>query len=243
MTSQFAGPARLARAGLVAGAVLGLAAGAHVLGGGVLPGPVAVGALGACLLLTTTALAGRRFTPGALGLGFGAGQLGLHTVLAALAPVGCAPPSAAAESTSAAVLAGGNLGAHAMHLGLGGLGTAASRAASACASGLAAASGLAPSSEAAGLHAAGSLGMLLAHVAATAVTVLLICSGERTLMWLLAWLRPLGPAPRGAGVAPGSRAVLAVRGENHGWRPRSEYLRASPRRGPPRPPAWAYLTA
>ncbi|HEY8717781.1 hypothetical protein [Pengzhenrongella sp.] len=218
MTPTTAGPLRLARAGIVAGAVLGLAAGAHRMGGGSLPGPLAILALGAVLLALTTALAGRRLTTVVLALVLGGGQFALHWIFDALAPMGCAPVAAAGPAPPALAHLGHAAGTM---LTCGGMqrGPAVPQ-----------------SSEVLQAHAAGSPAMLLAHVLATLATVLVIASGERTLWWLLTWLRPLVQAPARPEVRVVVRrglvrlpAVVRAR--------RAVYLRTSPRRGPPRTPA------
>lgn len=85
LTSGPAGPSRgglrVLRAGAVAGSVLALAAGAHVVGGGDLPGPALLLAVVVVLGAVTLLLAGRRFSwPVLTGL-LGGGQLVLHELL------------------------------------------------------------------------------------------------------------------------------------------------------------------
>ena len=98
----------------------------------------------------------------------------------------------------------------------------------------------------AGRHAAGpSWAMLLAHVAATAVSALVLAAGERALWALCGLLAALLPAlPRAVVLI----AVPALRSPDAAPAPRPRravLLRVSPRRGPPpacsRP--WARLAA
>ena len=84
LTSGPAGPSRgvlrLLRAGAVAGTVVALAAGAHLMGGGELPGPVLLLAVVVVLGALTLLLAGRRFSWPVLSALLGGGQLTLHEV-------------------------------------------------------------------------------------------------------------------------------------------------------------------
>jgi hypothetical protein len=66
------------RAGGVAGAVLALAAGAHLAGGGELPGPALLLAVAVVLGALTLLLAGRRFSWPVLSGLLGGGQVALH---------------------------------------------------------------------------------------------------------------------------------------------------------------------
>ena len=210
MTSASVGPLRLVRALVVAGAVVGLAVGAHRLGGGVLPDPFVVLALGALGLSVTSVLADRKFTVPVLTVVLGAGQVALHAALTWLAPVGC--------------MAGGvEVGSHlsSAHLGHGGGAMSLT-----CASGV-----VMPA------HAdmALSPAMVGAHVAATAVTVLVIASVERALWWLLTWLRPRAAVADGVDV-PVVQHPIVVPGRVEARRRRTGYwhLWAPPAR-PDRP--------
>ena len=69
---------RLARGAAVASTVVGLAAGAHLLAGGVLPGPWLLLALTALVLCSSLLLAARRMSAPVLLAVLGAGQFGLH---------------------------------------------------------------------------------------------------------------------------------------------------------------------
>ena len=84
LTSGAAAPSRgvlrVLRAGAVAGVVVGLAAGAHLMGGGELPGPALLLAVVVVLGAVTLLLAGRRFSWPVLGGLLGSGQLVLHEV-------------------------------------------------------------------------------------------------------------------------------------------------------------------
>lgn len=88
-------PLRYLRAAGVTAVMLALAAGAHVVGGGVLPASWLVVALGALLLVPVTALSGRRLTlPGLLALAT-VSQISLHGAFTSLTPLrGCAPTTA-----------------------------------------------------------------------------------------------------------------------------------------------------
>ncbi|NAZ73823.1 hypothetical protein GTQ99_00050 [Kineococcus sp. T13] len=77
------GALRVLRAGALAATVVGLAAVAHVAAGGLLPGPLVLGAVGVLALSACLALAGRRFGARTVVLLLGGGQLLLHEVLAA----------------------------------------------------------------------------------------------------------------------------------------------------------------
>ena len=195
------------RAVVVAGVVLGLGIGAHRLGGGALPGARSILALGALASAVTSALAGRRFTVPVLTFVLGAGQVVLHWALMWLAPVACVSGAAPGRvlATSVAMVHGG-----------GAMGPVCAPTAVMSA------------------HATMSVSpaMVAAHVAATAVSVLVISVGERALWWLLAWLRPLVETPASVDVHAVRRPALPV-GRVSLWRRRSGYLRSSPRRGPP----------
>ena len=69
---------RLARGAAVASTVVGLAAGAHLAAGGLLPGPWLLLALTCLVLCATLLLAARRMSAPVLLAVLGAGQLGLH---------------------------------------------------------------------------------------------------------------------------------------------------------------------
>lgn len=93
LTSGPAGPSRGLlrglRAGAVAASVVGLAAGAHLAGGGELPGPGLLLAVVVVLAAVTLLLAGRRFTWPVLAGLLGTGQFVLHEVFEQ-----CSGPSA-----------------------------------------------------------------------------------------------------------------------------------------------------
>jgi hypothetical protein len=210
--SLSAGPLRLVRAGLVAGTVLGLAVGAHAAGGGVLPGPPVILALGALVLAVTSSLAGRRFTVCVLALVLGGGQLALHGLLTILAPVGRITLGAAGASRASAAHLG-----HAMPANGASLGPHVTAPATAMAHAL----------------MVDSPAMLLAHAVATGVAVLLIASGERAAWWLLVWLRPLAALP----ARPDDHLTvrhMVLGAPAAAGRLRAMYLCTSPRRGPPR---------
>ena len=207
MAPASVGLLRLVRAVVVAGAVLGLGIGVPRLGGGAPPGARSTLALGVLVLVVTSALAGRRFTVPVLAVVLGAGQVVLHWALMWLAPVACvsgAAPGPLLAPSVPMVHGGGSMVPVCM--------PAAVMSA----------------------HATMSVSpaMVAAHVAATAVSVLVISVGERALWWLLAWLRPLVETPASVDVHAVRRPALPV-GRVSLWRRRSGYLRTSPRRGPP----------
>jgi hypothetical protein len=80
---------RLCRAGVVAGATVFLAAGAHVAGGGALPDPLIVAAILALVLVPAMALSGRRISAAGMLAMLGSGQFALHGAFEALS--GSAP--------------------------------------------------------------------------------------------------------------------------------------------------------
>jgi hypothetical protein len=94
MRAQF----RLARAAVVGGTTVFLAAAAHVVGGGALPDPLVVVGILVLTLVPTIALAGRKISAvGMLGM-LGAGQLGLHVSFDALSvSAASAPPPSASH--------------------------------------------------------------------------------------------------------------------------------------------------
>lgn len=175
MTSPAAGPLRLARALVVGAVVLALAAGAHLMGGGVLPAPTVLALLGGMVLAAAVAVAGRRLSVVELGALLGGGQLALHTAFGLLA-------TSTLCTTSSA---GGAGGAHAHH---GAAATVRCTTTQAAASGATPVDGLLP-----GLGSAPT--MLVLHVLATCATGLVLLHGERTLWWLAVWLRPLVALP------------------------------------------------
>lgn len=89
-----AGVLRSARAGAVAATVLGLAAGAHVAGGGGLPAPFLLSGLAVVVLAVCLLLAGRRFSLPVLTGVLGGGQLALHTVFGV-----CSDPTVTVSAT------------------------------------------------------------------------------------------------------------------------------------------------
>jgi len=85
------GPARLARACVVAVSTVALGMLAHVLGGGAVPPTPVLGALAAVLLAGAVPLSGRRIGPVGAVAFLGVGQLAVHTTLGAVTSMGCAP--------------------------------------------------------------------------------------------------------------------------------------------------------
>ena len=75
---------RLCRAGVVAGATVFLAAGAHLAGGGSLPDPLIVAAILALVLVPAMALSGRKISAASMFGMLGFGQFALHAAFDAL---------------------------------------------------------------------------------------------------------------------------------------------------------------
>lgn len=155
MTPQ-TGSGRIARIGVFSGVALALAAGAHALGGGGLPGATAWTFAVVPVLLTATLLTARRCRPVALVTALGALEGLLHVLFHALpaagGSVGAAPPPSG----------------HGAHLAPGAL--AATPDAGALA----------------GVHDLGlSPGMVVFHVVATLLTAWAMSRGE-AWMWRLA---------------------------------------------------------
>ena len=83
MPAPATGPARLARAFVVATSTLCLALGAHVLGGGQVPRTIVLVPLAAVVLAAALPFAGRRIGAPAAVAVLGVGQLGLHQAFGA----------------------------------------------------------------------------------------------------------------------------------------------------------------
>jgi hypothetical protein len=201
------GGARAARAAVLALVALALGSAAHVVGGGVLPGPVGLVGLflglgGGAALVTS-----RRLRPALLVGWLGAAQAGSHLVLSALAaPSVPAVPSLAGLSGFASQHATGHL-----H----GLSPAALDHAGAVAG---------PS----GLFGHDGAVMLAAHAVATVLTALALARGD-ALWWLL---RSLGPAlPRPSWRLPGPVPALTIGAPTR--RPTRRWPAQPHPRGPP----------
>ncbi len=164
---QHHGPLRLFRSLVFTGAVVGLAAGGHVIGGGTLPAPIITLALTALLMVPVTWLSKRELSfPVLLGL-LGAGQILLHEALSTLSV------SAVCQATAT------GRGSH--HTA-----TSSLHCLPASPAELSAHSG-------AGVD---PLAMLAGHALAVLGTAWLLRQGEAALWQLLAWLRPLAVLPR-----------------------------------------------
>ena len=217
MTTPDRGALRLLRSGVLAVCALGLSAAAHALAGGHLPGTAPLVALAAGAWLACWAVGRWRLSARAVTGLLGAGQVGVHAVLSALAPAAEAghgahrsPPTglealAAAGNAHGTAHAAGHTGA----LWLGG-----------------------PTSA--------DAAMLLAHAAAATAVGLVLARGEAALWDLCAWLTPLAPAHLlllllvlAGQPAPAPRPHHAT---DHLHRPRlrRELTRLHRRRGPPR---------
>ena len=191
---------------LVAGTTLSIAAAAHLLAGGALPGSplawIVVVALTAPLAVWTARrrLTLRRLLPAMVAL-----QLVQHSALELLGTTGT-------TGTAALRLAG-----HAGHdLGPGSLSPATGAASH--------------------LHHAGDGGtatwMLAAHAAAVLVTALLLAAGDRAAQNVLTHLRHVAVLVQGPPALPVPRRAAVVTGRT--WRPRpGDAGRRPPVRGPP----------
>ena len=215
MASPGDGVLRVVRTVAVTAVVVGLAVAAHVAGGGRPPRALEVAGLALGTAYLCAWVVRRRLSLPVLGGVLAAGQWALHHAFDLL-EASCAPVGAGA--------------AHAGHA-----------AAGVSCEPMATGAGLV-----AGPHAAApSWVMLLAHVAATAVTAVVLAAGDRALWALCELLATLLPAlPR----ATAPVAVPARRSPDAAPAPRPRravLLRVSPRRGPPtggsRP--WASLAA
>lgn len=173
-------PFRLLRTTFVGATVLGLAAGAHLLAGGTLPGPLIMAAILALHTLCSSIATKFRLTPPALAALLASSQIVLHQCFETLshgARIAAAPGtgSAAAEAMSHQSM---SAEAHASAM----LAQATSLAAP----------GLAHLGHAHLGHAGAMSGwMWAAHAAATLAAAGLLAYGENALWSLANWLRPL----------------------------------------------------
>lgn len=182
------GRVRVARAGVLGGTSLLLATGAHVLGGGSLPGVGVLVVAGVLLGLLAAVLTARRVRLPALLALLGVQQLALHELfgLAAVAPM-CTPTASAPGGQTAF----GGHGGHGAHLVVG-----VDPLASSCA---AATGGMAT------VPGAPAWAMTAAHVVAVLVTAWVLARGE-------AWLwRTVARVVAAAGLAVGRPSLPAPR--------------------------------
>lgn len=199
---------------LVAGTTLSIAAAAHLLAGGALPGaPLAwlvVVALTAPLAVWT---ARRRLTLPRLLPAMVALQLVQHTALSVLGAAGTSPSPLNSPLTSTP---GGAPDGHALHaLGPG---------------------SLAPATGGLHLHHAEDAGttswMLAAHAAAVLLTALLLAAGDRAAVNVAGQLRLVAILVQGPAAPPVGREPAVVVGRT--WRPHpARVRRRTPPRGPP----------
>ncbi|MDQ0632855.1 hypothetical protein QFZ40_000764 [Arthrobacter pascens] len=164
-------PFRFPRAAAVAAAIFGLAAGAHMLSGGSLPGPEISFGLLALVLAPVMILTKIRITAPVMILLLGSSQLILHGAFDALSVDALSVhgmPVHALSGPAGLTPSSGHL--HGVSL-------------------LSPAPLTAPL-EAAQTAASGAL-MLILHAAATVITALVLARGEAALWALAAWLRPL----------------------------------------------------
>jgi hypothetical protein len=213
MASPADGLLRAVRTLAIAAVVVGLAATAHVAGGGEPPRPLAVAGAGFAAAYVFAWASRRRLSVTAIAALLGAGQWALHHVFELLQASACVPPLT---------------GRHAGHA-TEGMAAACTRQAGDAASGVLAAQ-----------HASPAWAMLAAHVAATAATALVLASGERAVWALCGLLAALLPAVPRRVVVPGVPTRQAPAAAPVPRPRRSVLLRVSPRRGPPagatRPP-------
>ncbi|WP_113716737.1 hypothetical protein [Arthrobacter dokdonensis] len=200
-------PFRLLRTGLLGATAFGLAAGAHMLAGGTLPGPGIMTALLSLHVLCFTAATAIHLGLPAMTVLLGASQLVLHKafdVLSAVVPAvpmapGMGHPMSMAGQSAAMVHAAGARGAGVDSM----------------------------------IQADAMSGwMVPAHIAATLLTAVLLAQGESALWALASWLRPLcGPAAvvRPLTARQAIPKVLPAPLPRLPWR----NLRPDTRRGPP----------
>lgn len=174
MSRHAPAPFHFFRASALATGILTLASGAHLAGGGRLPGPGILLAILALTALTSTAATRLRLALPALTAILGGGQLALHELFTTLSvPVPAAASAAAAAGTHASHNGHAHGGSPPVLLNLAPL-----------------AEHLVPANPGAAPL------MLGAHAAATLGCALLLAKGEAALWALAAWLRPLIALPR-----------------------------------------------
>ncbi len=205
MATPAGGALRVIRTVTITAVIVGLAVTAHVAAGGLAPRPLGLAGLALGTAYACSWVARRRLSLPAIAALLATGQWLLHHAFKALEAPACAPVAAHTDHA-------GHVAGHA----------------AGCAAPADAAAALAAS------HAAvPSWAMLAAHAVATAVTALVLATGERAIWALCALFAALLPVlPRHvARVVPATprapaAAVLP--------RPRRVLLlRTSPRRGPP----------
>lgn len=212
-------PFRLLRTSVVGATILGLAAGAHLLAGGSLPGaPIMAAILALHIMVATFATTFRLSLPAMTAL-LGAGQVVLHHAFTALShgmPVAAGPGMGHAAGQAA------------HHLG----GHAAAHTDAHMAQLLAQAAPLAIHTGEAVGHTSLSGAMLAAHVAASLLTAAVLAHGENALWALAGWLRPLWRGSAVVRILPAQQPALALLPRPL---PRLPWRNAPPdtRRGPP----------
>ncbi|MEO7058909.1 MAG: hypothetical protein ABI083_04275 [Lapillicoccus sp.] len=228
MTSPARGMLRLTRAGALALAILALSLAAHVLGGGVAPGPVGLALLTVPVLLLGVAVTGRRLRTPVVAAVFGAAQLGLHIALEAL---GAAAPMGARLGAVTGLTGGSPEG----HLRMATHATSAPLPPA-----MGDLTSLAALPQLAGAPASPSMTghampwwMTVTHVLAALACTLVLAQGEAALWRLWAWLTPTLPervvlpwplaarpsSPVSAPKARWANAVLRLRGPPAAPRP------------------------
>lgn len=154
-------PVRLLRSALVTGAILSLAAGAHLVAGQTLPAPALLLLLTALLLVPVSCLAQRQLSFTSLVLILGAGQVLLHeafTAFAAPGPCRSIPHDAGSQHGASSLDCPGSAPSLMAHDSFGD---------------------------------APSLALFGGHLAAVVLTAWVMRRGEAALWLLVAWLRPL----------------------------------------------------
>jgi len=211
-------PFRLLRTVLVGATILGLAAGAHVAAGGVLPAPFIMAALMALHMLCSTAVTKFRLGLPAMLAVLATSQLVLHQAFATLSvtvpsvsmPAGMHDHTQSSQAQAAAIL----------------------QSVALAPAGSPALSGMDLMHHGMGTGSPMSGWMLAAHGAATLATALLLAHGENALWALANWLRPLYRSPAAVLRLPARQARPAVPPlplPSLPWR----NVRPDTRRGPP----------
>lgn len=210
-------PFRLLRTSTLGAAVLGLAAGAHLIAGGALPNALILTTILALHIMVTTFVTKFRLSPPTLMAMLATSQVVLHQAFTALSPGGPA---------AAGLPAVGHAAGH-----------TASHTDAYMASALAQVAPLSAHAGEATSHAAMSGTMLAAHVAASLLTAALLAYGENALWALADWLRPLCRSAAVVRVLPPQDPGTALTPRPL---PRLPWRNAPPdtRRGPPQQSAF-----
>jgi hypothetical protein len=207
---------RLVRLALVSVTAFALSVGAHVVGGGAVPGGLGLVAVVTLTVVVASLVARGRLRTWVLLPVLGALQLATHAALGVLAAASAAAPPAGRGTMP------GMVGMHA------GPATGAVGQALPTVHTLNATTGMP------GMHMNGTA-MLVAHVAATLATVLVLAAGDRAAVRMLRWWTAVLPAVLAlvAGVVGASAPRPAAVRHAVDVRQSMRFLDARPRRGPP----------